>query len=232
MKKIIQIFLTHWVWLCGFAGLSALAFLILKWASLSVLLRLNILSFIAINAHEVEEYGFPGGGPVMANAIQRGKKLPFNKEAFPADAPIDRYPLNQFSTMWGNCLVVFTVYVFPMIWTDNIALGIMPMIFGIMQLPVHGGMSLMIHSPYNPGLLSVIFLHVPVGIYYLYYVATNGLTGGSTWSIAIAYLIFVMVFVVALPTYKFLPNLNTKYPFTEKQVKAYDRTKKFIKKEL
>ncbi|MCM1285669.1 MAG: HXXEE domain-containing protein [Acetobacter sp.] len=230
MQKIFKFFLTNWVWLCAIALAAAVAVLIFRWDSLSILLRLNILSFIAINAHEVEEYGWPGGGPIMANDIQRGKKLPFNKEAFPANAPIDRYPLNQFSTMWGNCLVVFTVYLFPMIWPDKIALGIMPMIFGILQLPVHGGMSIMIRSPYNPGLLSVILLHIPIGIYYLHYVIANELAVSSTWIIAIAYLLFVMIFVVALPTYKFFPNMDTKWPFTNAQVKCYERIKKtFIK---
>lgn len=229
MKKIIKIFLSNWVWLCALAGLSAIAYLILKWDSLNILLRINLISFIAINVHEVEEYGWPGGGPIMANIIQRGKKLPFNREAFPNDAPIDRYPLNQFSTMWGNCLVVFTCYLFPLIWPENIALSMMPVFMGMLQLLVHGGMGIVIRSPYNPGLFSVVCIHIPVGVYYIYYILKNNLATGTTWLIGILYLLFVMVFIVALPTYKFFPNMDTKYPFTENEVKRYERIKKLIR---
>lgn len=230
MNKLFKAFLSNWVWLCGIAGVITGIVLFAKWDSLSILLRINLISFIAMNLHEVEEYGWPGGTPIMVNNLQRGNKLPFNKEAFPADAPVDRYPLNQLSAMWGNCLIVFTCYLFPIIWPEKIALSMMPIFMGMLQLFIHGGQAVSTRAPYNPGLFSVAAIQVPLGIYYIYYITTNNLTTGTTWAIGIAYLIFVMVFVVALPTYRFFPNLNSKYPFSEAEIKKYERIKKLMRK--
>jgi hypothetical protein len=62
--------------------------------------------------------------------------------------------------------------VFPnLIW-----LGLPQVFFGFFQFLGHGIiMNVKGRKLYNPGLAAVIFLHVPIGIYYIRYVTQHGL---------------------------------------------------------
>ena len=116
----------HW-YECGLIPvIIAGILLVIKWNDMSVLLRLNTVSFMAMLIHQFEEYRFPGGEPAIMNILLQESDQP------------DRYPLNQFSAMFTNCLFSYVIYVLPLIFPNVIWLGIAPMLMGMMQFMVHG----------------------------------------------------------------------------------------------
>jgi hypothetical protein len=205
----------HWYNIGGVVAIGTSTFLVFSWNTLDMLVRLQLLSFIAILVHQFEEYGWPGGGPAIMNRVIRKSDRP------------DRYPLNQFSAMLGNVLITYTVYLIPVFFPNVIWLGLMPMLFGFGQFPAHAIVgNLKLKSFYNPGLAAVLFLHIPVGIYYIYYVVSNGLASRLDWVIAIVYLLIVLGLFGVL-TYKVLPNRDSKYPFDKVEMERFRGAEKF-----
>lgn len=181
------------------------------WKDADVLIRVQMLSFIAILLHQFEEYGFPGGEPAIMNKVLRGSDKP------------DRYPLNQFSAMLSNVLISYIVYVLPIVFPNVIWLGLAPILMGMMQFIVHGILTnIKMKSLYNPGLGAVVLLHIPLGIFYINYITTNGLATANDWIFGIIYTILTVGFVLGALTYKILPNENTKYIFSEKEMKKFN----------
>lgn len=136
---------------------------------MSILLRLNTISFIAMLIHQFEEYGFPIGEPRIMNWALQGSDIP------------DHYPLNQFSAMFTNVFFSYVIYLLPIIFPNVIWIGIAPMLMRMMQFIILGTMSnIKIKSVYSPGLGAVVFLHIPVGLYYIYDITVNRLASGAT----------------------------------------------------
>lgn len=180
------------------------------WTEISVLQRLLILNFIAILIHQFEEYSWPGGEPAITNIVMRNG----------GDIP-DRYPLNQFSAMLTNVLVTYIVYLIPIFLPNIIWLGLMPILFGIFQIAAHGIVTnIKMKSIYNPGLGAVLFLHFPIGFYYIHYITQNGLASWLDWIFAVVYLLF-LILAISIGTYKLLPNKNTKYVFDAVEMERF-----------
>ncbi|MBQ8703441.1 MAG: HXXEE domain-containing protein [Bacteroidales bacterium] len=134
------------------------------------MVRLQLMSFIAILVHQFEEYGWPGGEPAIMNIVLQGSDIP------------DHYPLNRFSAMLTNVVIAYTVYLLPVFFPNVIWLGLAPMFMGFMQFIVHGiATNIRLRSFYNPGLGAVVLLHYPIGIYYCWFVAHNGLATTGDW---------------------------------------------------
>lgn len=200
----------HWYNIGGIVAIITGIVLAVVWNDIEVLRRVQILSFIAILVHQFEEYGFPGGEPAIMNKVLRGSDIP------------DRYPLNQFSAMLTNVLITYIFYVLPIIFPNVLWLGIAPILMGMAQFMVHGiATNVKMKSIYNPGLGAVVFMHIPIGIYYLNYIISNNLVKHTDFIFAIIYALSVMVVVVAGLTYVILPNRNTKYVFDEKEMKRF-----------
>lgn len=203
------------------AAVISAVVLAVVWNDAAVLLRLNLISFIAILIHQFEEYGFPGGEPMIMNRVLQASDLP------------DRYPLNQFSAMLTNVIFSYVIYLLPVIFPDVICLGIAPMLMGFMQFIIHGIMTnIKMKSIYNPGLGAVVFLHIPVGIYYLYYITANNLADKKDWIIGIIYTIAATVFILGFLTYIALSDRNTKWIFDEKELKRFSVEEKLEKKNI
>ena len=196
-------------------------YLIINFNNIEILQRLQIISFMAMLIHQFEEYGFPGGEPAIMNIVLQGSDKP------------DRYPLNQFSAMFTNVLFSYVIYLLPVIFPNVIWLGIAPMLMGLMQFIIHGIMTnIKMKSIYNPGLGAVVFIHIPVGIYYLWYIASNNIATGTDWVIGIAYTIFATVFILGFLTYIVFANRNTKYVFDDVEMKRFNVKEKLEKKNI
>lgn len=149
-----------------------------------------------------------------------------------SDIP-DRYPLNQFSAMFTNVFFAYVIYLLPIIFPNVIWLGIAPMLMGMMQFMIHGIMTnIKMKSIYNPGLGAVVFLHIPVGVYYIYYITTNGLATGRTWAIGIIYTIAATGFVLGYLTYIGFSDRNSKWVFDEDELKRFNVEEKLAKKNI
>lgn len=201
----------HWYNIGLIPGIIAVIYLITGWNNLDTLVKVQLLSFIAIIVHQFEEYGFPGREPAIMNLALQGSDIP------------DRYPLNQFSAMFTNCVVTYTMYLLPIFFPNIIWLGLAPILMGVVQLIPHAVMTnIKMKSIYNPGLGAVVFLHTPIAIYYINYITSNNLVTGNDWLFGIIYLILVAGLIVGFMTYKVLPNRNTKYIFAEEEMKRFN----------
>jgi hypothetical protein len=185
---------------------------------MDMLLRLQVMSFVALLVHQFEEYGYPGGEPAIMNMALRNSDLP------------DRYPLNQHSAMFTNVVSAYLIYVLPIIFPHVIWLGLIPMLFGIGQFVIHGIVTnIKLRTFYNPGLGAVVFLHFPIGFYYIWFVQTQGLASWTDWLFGVLGLIFSMAVLVAFLTYRVFPDKNTKYVFAPEEMARFDVAGKLAK---
>lgn len=219
--KILKFICRHWYNIGLTVAVAAAAVLAACWQDISVLLRLNTISFIAMLVHQFEEYGFPGGEPMIMNRALQGSDIP------------DRYPLNQFSAMFTNVFFTYVVYLLPILFPNVIWLGIAPMLMGMMQFMVHGIMTnIKMKSIYNPGLGAVVFLHIPVGVSYIRYIIVSQLATGATWAIGIIYTLVSTGFVLGYLTYIGLSDRNTKWIFDDAELKRFHVEEKLAKKNI
>lgn len=219
--KILKFICRHWYNIGLTVAVAAAAVLAACWQDISVLLRLNTISFIAMLVHQFEEYGFPGGEPMIMNRALQGSDIP------------DRYPLNQFSAMFTNVFFTYVIYLLPILFPNVIWLGIAPMLMGMMQFMVHGIMTnIKMKSIYNPGLGAVVFLHIPVGVSYIRYITVSQLATGATWAIGIIYTLVSTGFVLGYLTYIGLSDRNTKWSFDDAELKRFHVEEKLAKKNI
>lgn len=219
--KILKFICRHWYNIGLTVAVAAAAVLAACWQDISVLLRLNTISFIAMLVHQFEEYGFPGGEPMIMNRALQGSDIP------------DRYPLNQFSAMFTNVFFTYVIYLLPILFPNVIWLGIAPMFMGMMQFMVHGIMTnIKMKSIYNPGLGAVVFLHIPVGVSYIRYITVSQLATGATWAIGIIYTLVSTGFVLGYLTYIGLSDRNTKWIFDDAELKRFHVEEKLAKKNI
>ena len=171
--KFLKTLCRHWYNVGLAVALCVLAVLMAGWNEMPMILRFNTISFIVMLVHQFEEYGFPGGEPMIMNRALQGSDIP------------DRYSLNQFSAMFTNVFFTYVIYLLPILLPNVIWLGIAPMLMGMMQFLVHGIMTnVRMKSIYNPGLGAVVFLYIPVGVCYFRYITVHQLADGAAWGSA------------------------------------------------
>ena len=174
-----------------------------------------IYSFMALLIHQFEEYGLPGGFPALFNVIMNGEtKTP------------DRFPQNSSLAMIVNVPLAYSFYFAGILFPRVIWLGLATMFFGLSQILFHGiVMNRSLKSFYNPGLAACIFLHGPIGFYYTWYVATNGLAGTWDYVGGIVAMIFAAVVIVVLPVRTF-SSRDAKHPFSKAEMERFGMMEK------
>lgn len=173
---------------------------------------------MALLVHQFEEYALPGGFPAIWNMAVSGEKNVAN-----------RYPLNAQSSLFVNTFFAYTFYILLIIFIDWYWLGIMTMIFGFTQFIVHGiVINRKLKSFYNPGLGAVIFLHIPIGIYYLWYLHTNISVDAWHWWVGILCLPIAAVLIVQVPLLIF-KDKNSPYPWSQAEMDRFSVKEKLDK---
>ena len=148
----MNFFRRHWYDMGAIVAIGAIVALIVLWPQMGMLQRLLLLNFIVLLVHQYEEYGWPGGEPAIMNMVLKPSTTP------------ERYPLNQNSAMVVNVLAAYGFYLVPVFFPTVIWLGLAPVLFGILQLVVHGIVTkVKLRSVYNPGLAAVVLGHIPIG---------------------------------------------------------------------
>ena len=205
----------HWYDVCGVIAILSAITLALFWKQMDILRILISLNFIVILIHQFEEYRFLGGGQASVNFMRRGETI------------YDRYPLNQNNAMLGNLFTAFTMYLIPVFLPNIIWLGIVPAVFGLMQIVPHVFvLSIRLKKLYTPGFFSTVFGHTPIGIFYLYYIISNDLVTTQDWIISAIYLILFMAIIYQGLFYKLLADKNTPYPFTQEELNRFNMLEK------
>src|SRR5918999_2072640 len=159
----LQFLRRHWHDVGLFSALVAGVYLIVAWNDLPILQRLLLLNFIVILLHQFEEYSWPGGFPAV-----------FNMVFMPSSTP-DRYPLNQNSSMVANLVLSYGFNLLPVFFHDVIWFGLAPVLLGVfIQVLGHGILiNAKLRSIYNPGVVTAVFGHLPVGVMYIHHIQTN-----------------------------------------------------------
>ena len=202
----------NWYYVGGGLCAGLVVVLVLAWNDLSVLRRLLLVSFMALLVHQLEEYAWPGGFPAVMNVAWMPGK----------GALADRYPLNRQGALFVNVMFAYPYYVLPIVFPSLTWMGLGQVWFGVAQLGIHGiVINRKLRSIYNPGLFAVVFLHVPIGAYYTWYIAAHGLAAWWTWPIAIAWVAFGAVMGVAMPVTKWFASRDSSYPFSEREMARF-----------
>jgi len=204
----------HWYHIGGILFV-ALAFFMGFWGNLfSQIQVILIFSFMALLIHQFEEYACPGGFPAIFNiAVLGEKRVP------------ERYPLNTNQCLITNVFLAYPFYVIPIFFPNLIWLGIAQILFGMFQLVVHGIITnIKLKSLYNPGLAAVVFLHWPIGIYYIWYVTTKHLATTGDFVIGFIATIIAAIVTIVLPMI-LLRNKESKYSFSEAEMGGFAKQK-------
>jgi hypothetical protein len=172
---------------------------------------LLLLNFVVLLVHQFEEYGWPGGFPAIMNMVLQPSPTP------------DHYKLNQNSAPAVNVLAAYGFYLIPVFFPTVLWLGLAPVLFGMLQIVVHGiAVNVKLRSLYNPGLAAVVLGHIPIGAYYLYYVHGHGLASVWDWAFGVAYMLaFQYIFLVKM-TFVWLADQNSPYAFAEEEMRRFN----------
>ena len=202
----------HWYNIGIILALITGAYLILAWRDMIVLQRLLFLNFIALLIHQFEKYGFPGGFPIIMNMTTLNKN----------DSP-DRYPYNQNSSFVTNVILGWSMYLTPVFFPNVIWLALAPILLIWVQFIIHAFVTnIHFKSIYNPGMCTLVLFHVPVGIYYIFYIHSMNLVGMWDWVFGIAYTAISLVIVFRVLTFRLLADTNSKYPFAKKEIEKFN----------
>src|SRR5919199_9648 len=156
----------------------------------------SALNLAALMVHQFEEYGFPGYFPGMLNG-----------GVFKSDKP-DRYPLNTNSSLIVNAVAGYPFY-------------LLAVLFGFAQAVFHGIVPpLRAKALYGPGLLTALFLHVPIGIGYIRTVGSERPLERGELARAAAYTAAVGALGIGAPL-RLLRDEESPYRFTARQVGPY-----------
>lgn len=205
----------NWYYM-GMVLFIALSFVIGFWGNhFSPIQVILIFSFMAMLVHQCEEYAYPGGFPSIANIISFGEK----------DVP-DRYPLNANQCLISNVFLTYPFYILPVFFPNAIWFGLAQVLLGMtIQLVAHGiTVNIRLKSFYNPGLAAVVFLHVPIGIYYIWYVTTNHLASTGDFVIGALATIAAALLLFGLPI-RLLRSKTSRYPFDPEEMDGFARQK-------
>ena len=180
---------------------------------------LMILSFMALNIHQFEEYAFPGGFPMVMNM------------AFMGETEVaDRYPLNKKSAFVCNVGFMYPVYILGIIFSNQLWLGLAIVLMGVAQIFVHGiAFNKKLGTIYNPGMASIICLFFPLCAIYIWHALSNYDLLWWHWVIAIILQPVLGMGCLMAPIQK-MKDKNSPYIWTDKEVKKFDVAGKLARK--
>ena len=214
----MKFFRRHWYTIGLIIACITAIILTFLWNNIIILQKVLLLNFIAILLHQFEEYGFPGGEPAIMNILLQNSPTP------------ERYPLNQNAAMITNVVAGYIFYLIPVLFPNIIWIALAPILFGMSQFIIHGIVTnIKLKSFYNPGLGAVTLLHVPIGIYYFYYIQSNSLSSIWDWIIGIIYMIAFAFIVVNKMTRTWLADKDSPYHFSEEEMKRFNVQEKVNK---
>ncbi|KAG2171902.1 hypothetical protein INT44_006692 [Umbelopsis vinacea] len=207
---MINFILHHWYDLGVISGLLAYRYYYVNKRTLSIPQKLLLANFIALCIHQFEEYRFPGGFPTAMNLGVHHSTAP------------DRYPLNAWSSLLTNVPATYGVYLPAIFFPEVTGLGLTTVIFGFAQFYIHGiNMNLKLGTIYNPGLASVVFGFIPIGLKYVLHMQNNGLLTRRDWIIGFIGTWAFSYLLIAKTTFGLLPDYNTSYPFSPAEMQRW-----------
>ncbi|MBR1835418.1 MAG: HXXEE domain-containing protein [Bacteroidales bacterium] len=187
--KVFRFYCRYWA-VIGGVLFVLLAFVVgLIQDSVPTTQRLMVLLYMALLFHQFEEYVFPGGFPAACNRGLFGEKKELN-----------RYPLNELSATIVNTFLAYTLYLFGIFCYNCLWLGIFIAYFTMSQVFMHClKLNISLKAWYSPGCFSALFVMLPMGVYYLCYVATHFVVPHYYWWGPIVAFPLAAVVMILLP---------------------------------
>lgn len=210
MKKILNWYRNHWYYVGSaiFIILAILMFLLGE--HIDPVRQIMIASYMGLLIHQFEEYVLPGGFPMVWNIVWSGETEIY-----------DRYPMNKHTAFFCNVCLMYPLYILGILFSDCYVLGLMLMFFSIGQVVVHGIiLNIKMRRFYNPGVATVLFVLIPIGIYYIWYVSAN--LELPWWNYLLAFILLMPVSFCSLmlPIRK-LANRNTQYIWPQYETEKF-----------
>lgn len=192
----------HWYDIGVISLFFSIRYFHLNRQTLTTCQKLLLANFMTVLVHQFEEYRFPGGFPAAMNIGVHASTRP------------DRFPLSSNSSFVTNVLATYGFYLPPIFFPEAAWYGLAPVLFGFGQFFIHGiNMNMKLGSIYNPGLASVILLHIPVGYYYIRHMTEIGKLTGRQWALGLAYGALFWYLMLIKSTFGWLVNYDSPYPF-------------------
>ncbi|HEY1429869.1 MAG TPA: HXXEE domain-containing protein [Candidatus Tumulicola sp.] len=202
----------HWYYVGGVLFIALAVFMVFGRSLFSPIQIILIFSFMAMLAHQVEEYALPGGFPAISNILVMREKI----------AP-DRYPLNANQCMICNVLLTYPFFIAAIAFPNIIWLGLAQVGLGLFQIVGHGIVTpIMMKKLYNPGLATNVLLFYPIGIYYIWYVSSNKLASPTDYVLGAVATLGAAALLFGLPII-LLRNRNSRYPFSQAEMNRFAR---------
>ncbi|PYH40470.1 HXXEE domain-containing protein [Aspergillus saccharolyticus JOP 1030-1] len=192
----------HWYDLGVISFIVSARYFHLNRSKLTTTQKFLLLNFMTVLVHQFEEYRFPGGFPAAMNMGVHSSERP------------DRFPLSSQSSTFTNVVATYGFYLPPVFFPDYVWAGLAPILFGFGQFFIHGiNMNMKLGTFYNPGLASVILMHIPLGYYYIRYMTSSGQLTGRQWALGLAYGAAFWYLMLIKSTFGWLVDYNSPYPF-------------------
>ena len=193
-------------------GLALLVGAFLFTNRLSPLAWLLWVSLISLFLHHLEEYRYPGYFPGMMNVVMFGSQQP------------DRYPLNTNTALIVNVVVGWFSYLLAALFGEKLLwLGIATMLVSIGNFIAHTLLfNIRGKTLYNPGLLTALFLFLPIVVYFIFLVIQNKLATPLDWGLGIV-LGITLNYIGILKLIDWLKDENTSYIFPKRSLLPQSR---------
>lgn len=180
-------------------GLAILTASLAVFAAADTVQRILLASIAILFLHFFEEFGFPGGFPLMGVKVLLGSK----------ERDSTKWNCNNLNSMFGNWSFLVLVYALPLILPDVRFLLLAAMIFSLLELIMHLVLfNVKQKTLYNPGLVTGVFGLAPLSIYYFANVFDGRLFVWSDFVLVLAWCIVVFWFSFRSPLYWWLGGLR------------------------
>ena len=202
MKRFIQNWFNISVFIAGFVAMVAILFVD------DALTKLQLAALVFILLHFFEEFGWPGGFPLM------GVKVLMSS----GEMDKEKWGANNLSSMFGNWFFCLCIYVLPICFPRVGFLVLAGMMFNFLEVFMHLILfNVKQRTLYNPGLVTGIFGLGTIGCLYFFGYGDAFKPELFAWyDWAIAAVLMVAVFLFSFRS-KLYWNLGKKpgYPFLD-----------------
>ena len=186
MKKLVNNWHNISVFLAGIFALAAIL------VPIGTITRLLLASIAVLFLHFFEEFGWPGGFPLV------GMKVLMNS----SEPDSTKWGVNNLSSMFGNWGFLLLVYILPLFLPGVRFMTLAAFMFLFAEVLMHFVISpIRLRSYYNPGLITTIGLGIIGCCYFFGGVFDASLYVWYDWVIAVVWFAVVFFFSFRSPLY-------------------------------
>ncbi len=140
-------------------------------------------AIVAMLLHFYEEFGFPGGFPLMGVRILLGSDEPDST----------KWHCNNLNSMFGNWMALLLLYIVPVLLPSVHFLTLSGMMFLFAEVLMHLVLfNVRQRSLYNPGMVTGVVLMGAIGLHYFTSVFDAALVGRWDWVLAVVWFVAVV----------------------------------------